>query len=84
LFHVTAAVKARRKDRGGDTKSREQGKADGIFINTSGIGALSDGRNISASKIKKSDKIIISGEVAPHVAVISERNGLTFDPPITK
>ncbi len=79
-----AAVKAGVKIVAGDTKVVNKGKADGIFINTSGIGALSDGRNISATKIKKSDKIVISGEIGNHgVAVISERNGLTFDPPIT-
>ena len=79
-----AAAKAGVKIVAGDTKVVNKGKADGIFINTSGIGALSDGRNISASIIKKGDKIIISGEIGSHgVAVISERNGLTFDPPIT-
>ncbi len=81
---AAAAAKAGVKIVAGDTKVVNKGKADGIFINTSGIGTLSDGRNISASKIKKSDKIIISGEIGSHgVAVISERNGLTFDPPIT-
>lgn len=65
----------------GDTKVVNKGKADGIFINTSGIGALPDGREISASKIKKGDAIIISGELAAHgVSVIAERNGITFDP----
>jgi hydrogenase expression/formation protein HypE len=79
-----AAIKAGVKIVAGDTKVVNKGKADGIFINTSGIGALSDGRNISASKIKKGDRVIISGEIGSHgVAVISERNGLTFDPPIT-
>jgi hydrogenase expression/formation protein HypE len=78
-----AAAKAGVKIVAGDTKVVNKGKADGIFINTSGIGALSDDRNISALKIKKSDKIIISGEIGSHgVAVISERNGLTFDPPV--
>jgi hydrogenase expression/formation protein HypE len=78
-----AAAKAGVKIVAGDTKVVNKGKADGIFINTSGIGVLSDGRNISASKIKNGDKIIISGEIGSHgVAVISERNGLTFDPPI--
>jgi hydrogenase expression/formation protein HypE len=79
-----AASKAGVKIVAGDTKVVNKGKADGIFINTSGIGALTDGRDISASKIKKGDKIIISGEIGSHgVAVIAERNGLTFDPPIT-
>jgi hydrogenase expression/formation protein HypE len=67
----------------GDTKVVNKGKADGIFINTSGIGVVPDNREISASRIKAGDKIIISGEIGSHgVAVMSERNGLTFDPPV--
>jgi len=78
-----AAAKAGVKIVAGDTKVVNKGKADGIFINTSGIGALTDGRNISASKIKKGDAVIISGELGSHgVAVLAERNGLTFDPPV--
>ncbi len=78
-----AASKAGVRIVAGDTKVVNKGKADGIFINTSGIGVLSDSRHIAASKIKKGDKIIISGEIGNHgVAVIAERNGLTFDPPI--
>lgn len=79
-----AASRAGVKIVAGDTKVVNKGKADGIFINTSGIGVLTDGRDISASKIKKGDRIIISGEIGSHgVAVISERNGLTFEPLIT-
>lgn len=67
----------------GDTKVVNKGKADGVFINTSGIGLLRDGRNIAASEIRRGDKIVISGEIGSHgVAVISERNGLTFEPPV--
>jgi hydrogenase expression/formation protein HypE len=52
-------------------------------INTSGIGHLPDAREISASRIKKGDQILISGEIGSHgTAVIAERNGLTFEPPI--
>ncbi len=80
---ASAAAKAGVKIIAGDTKVVNKGKADGIFINTSGIGVLPDGRDISASNIKKGDKIIISGEIGCHgVAVLSERNGLTFEPPV--
>jgi hydrogenase expression/formation protein HypE len=79
----TAASKAGVRIVAGDTKVVNKGKADGIFINTSGIGVLPEGREISALKIKPGDKIIISGEIGNHgVAVIAERNGLTFEPPI--
>ena len=78
-----AAAKAGVKIVAGDTKVVNKGKADGIFINTSGIGVLPEGREISAARIKTGDKVIISGEIGSHgVAVMSERNGLTFDPPV--
>ncbi len=67
----------------GDTKVVNRGKADGIFINTSGIGVVPDGREVSASRIRSGDVVIVSGEIGNHgVSVISERNGLTFDPPV--
>jgi len=78
-----AAKKAAVRIVAGDTKVVNKGKADGIFINTSGIGLMPDGRIISASKIKSGDKVIISGEIGNHgTAIIAERNGLTFTPPI--
>ncbi len=78
-----AAEKAGVKIVAGDTKVVNKGKADGIFINTSGIGVLPGERKISASQIKRGDKVIISGEIGSHgVAVMSERNGLTFVPPV--
>ncbi len=78
-----AAARAGVKIVAGDTKVVNRGKADGLFINTAGIGVLSDGRDISASKIRSGDKIIVSGEIGCHgVAVIAERNGLTFEPKI--
>ena len=79
----SAAAKAGVRIVAGDTKVVNRGKADGIFINTSGVGALPEGRDISASRIVQGDKIIISGELGRHgVAVLAERNGLTFEPPV--
>lgn len=67
----------------GDTKVVGKGMADGLFINTSGIGVLIDGVEVSASRIKKRDKVLISGRIGNHgIAVIAERNGITFDLPV--
>jgi len=67
----------------GDTKVVNKGKADGVFINTSGIGSLEDGVSISPANIREGDTVIISGELGNHgVAILAERNGLTFEPPI--
>jgi hydrogenase expression/formation protein HypE len=65
----------------GDTKVVNKGKADGIFINTSGIGVVPEDRKIAASLVRPGDAVIISGEIGNHgVSVLAERNGLTFDP----
>lgn len=78
-----AAEKAGVKIVAGDTKVVNKGKADGIFINTSGVGVIAPGVEISPLKVKPSDKVILSGPVGNHgISIIGERNGLTFNPPI--
>jgi hydrogenase expression/formation protein HypE len=67
----------------GDTKVVNKGKGDGIFINTAGIGVLADSVVLHPSLVRPGDKIIVSSSVGNHgVAVMSIRNGLSFDPPI--
>jgi len=67
----------------GDTKVVNKGKADGVFINTSGIGVLGKGIDISPKNIREGDAVIISGELGNHgVAILAERNGLTFEPAV--
>lgn len=63
----------------GDTKVVPAGKADGIFINTSGIGEVIDDR-VSVYNITPKDAIIISGNVGDHgAAIMSEREGIAMD-----
>ena len=89
LKKVIASMAAQAKLAGiaivaGDTKVVNRGKADGLFINTSGIGTLADGIDISPKNIREGDAIVISGELGNHgVAILAERNGLSFDPPVT-
>ncbi len=79
----TAALKAGVKIVAGDTKVVNKGKGDGIFINTSGVGIIEEGLEISPSKVKPGDKVIVSGPIGNHgISVMAERNGLTFDPPV--
>jgi hydrogenase expression/formation protein HypE len=67
----------------GDTKVVNKGKGDGIFINTAGIGVLADSVVLHPSLVRQGDKIIVSSSIGNHgVAVMSIRNGLSFDPPI--
>ncbi|NQU26863.1 MAG: hydrogenase expression/formation protein HypE [Candidatus Marinimicrobia bacterium] len=64
----------------GDTKVVNRGKCDQIFINTSGLGVVPEGVNISAANLQTGDKIIISGTVADHgMAVMTTREGLSFE-----
>src|SRR3990170_2496305 len=68
----------------GDTKVVESGSADGLYINTCGIGIVNDGINLSTSSIEIGDKVIISGTLGDHgMAVLSERESLGFTPSIT-
>jgi hydrogenase expression/formation protein HypE len=63
----------------GDTKVVENGSADGIFINTSGIGIVPKGISVSGAFAKPGDKVIINGFMGDHgMAVMAERQGLSF------
>ncbi len=64
----------------GDTKVTEKGKGDGIYINTSGIGVIEEGMELSAERIELEDMVIVTGPVGDHgAAVMSKREGLSFD-----
>jgi len=64
----------------GDTKVVNKGAADKIFINTTGIGIVEEGVNISGSNAREGDIIIINGPIGNHgIAVLSEREGLKFE-----
>ncbi|MCL2615296.1 MAG: hydrogenase expression/formation protein HypE [Dehalococcoidia bacterium] len=64
----------------GDTKVVPHGKADGIFINTSGIGRVMPDIRVSGSNVRAGDAIIISGNIGDHgMAIMAQREGLRFD-----
>ncbi|MFH1702517.1 MAG: hydrogenase expression/formation protein HypE [Nitrospirota bacterium] len=78
-----AAEKSDVKIVAGDTKVVNKGKGDGIFINTSGIGIIKNRIDISPSRVKIGDKVILSGPIGNHgISIMGERNGLTFEPPV--
>lgn len=63
----------------GDTKVVERGKADGLFISTSGIGWLPEGRVIGGECARPGDVVIVSGTIGDHgIAVLAERGELGF------
>lgn len=64
----------------GDTKVVPRGKGDGVFINTAGIGTVPGGLDISASRARPGDKIILSGSVADHgISILTQRAGLKLE-----
>ncbi len=67
----------------GDTKVVEKGKGDGLFINTSGIGRVLPGINMSADQARPGDAIILSGSIGDHgITILSQREGLEFESPV--
>jgi len=77
---AAAAKKAQVKIVTGDTKVVEKGKSDGVFINTTGVGVLTDDIERGADKIRAGDKILVSGTLGDHgVAIMSLRENLTFE-----
>jgi hydrogenase expression/formation protein HypE len=66
----------------GDTKVVEHGKADGIYVTTSGLGEVPAGVGVSAHKASPGDAVIVSGALGLHgVAVMAAREGLGFASP---
>lgn len=62
----------------GDTKVVGKGHADGIYINTAGIGRV-EIPGVSAHNAKPGDKIIVTGTVGDHsIAILSAREGMDF------
>ena len=61
----------------GDTKVVERGKADGLYINTSGIGIVDERAELAPARIAPGDRMLVSGTVGDHgVAVMLARGEL--------
>jgi len=64
----------------GDTKVVEKGKGDGLFINTTGIGVVLEGVELSADQARPGDKVLLSGSIGDHgIAILAQREGLEFE-----
>ncbi|HXW57828.1 MAG TPA: hydrogenase expression/formation protein HypE [Candidatus Cybelea sp.] len=64
----------------GDTKVVEKGSADGLFINTSGIGRVRQGVALSADRAEPGDTILLSGSLGDHgIAILAHREGIEFE-----
>jgi hydrogenase expression/formation protein HypE len=88
LERIMSSVSETAKEAGvlvvtGDTKVVDHGNADRIFINTSGIGIIPEGVDISGSNAREGDKVIVSGTLGDHgIAVMARREGLKFSVPV--
>lgn len=64
----------------GDTKVVERGSADGVYINTTGVGEVPAGICLSVGACTPGDVILVSGTLGDHgIAIMSQREGLAFD-----
>ena len=85
LRRVTESVAQAAKRAGvrivtGDTKVVGRGAADGLFVNTAGIGLVADGVSVAADRAAIGDAVILSGPIGLHgIAIMSIREGLEFE-----
>lgn len=64
----------------GDTKVVDRGKADGIFINTAGIGVIEHDQKIAPAMAREGDVILLNGDIGRHgMAIMAVREGLEFE-----
>jgi hydrogenase expression/formation protein HypE len=64
----------------GDTKVVDRGKGDQVFITTSGIGLVPEGRSLSIRNAQPGDRILVSGTIGDHgIAIMSVREGIEFE-----
>jgi len=82
LKKIVASMAAAAREAGvkivtGDTKVVGRGQADGIFINTAGVGELIGGVDISARNVRAGMKVLLSGTIGDHAAaILAGRHGL--------
>lgn len=85
LERIVQSMAAAARDAGieivtGDTKVVEQGKGDGIFITTTGIGVIADGVKVAGDQARPGHAVIVSGTIGDHgIAVLSKRENLEFE-----
>ncbi len=85
LVRVVQSMCAAAKEAGvsivaGDTKVVEKGKADGLYISSTGVGEIEGDRNVGGQLAQPGDKVIISGSIGDHgIAVLGARGELGFE-----
>lgn len=64
----------------GDTKVVDRGKADGLYVNTTGVGLLQPSFRPAPDRARPGDAVLVSGPLGRHgIAVMAVREGLEFE-----
>ncbi|MBD3278398.1 MAG: hydrogenase expression/formation protein HypE, partial [Candidatus Aegiribacteria sp.] len=85
LWKVVRSMAAAASDTGvqivtGDTKVVERGKGDGIYINTSGVGVIPQGVEVSSARVEEGDSVVLSGDIGRHgMAIMAVREGIGLE-----
>jgi len=85
LRRIAESIAAAAKEAGvrlvtGDTKVVGRGSADGVFINTSGVGVLQGRKALSGANCRPGDKVLVSGTLGDHgITIMSCRESLGFE-----
>jgi hydrogenase expression/formation protein HypE len=85
LSRIIASMRAACAEAGvalvtGDTKVVDRGKGDQVFITTTGIGQVPEGRCLSIHNARPGDRILVSGTLGDHgIAIMSVREGIEFE-----
>jgi hydrogenase expression/formation protein HypE len=75
-----AATRAGVKVVGGDTKVVEHGKADGMYVTTTGIGSLIHGMKVDPASVRVGDKVLLSGPIGDHgITILLARGELDIE-----
>lgn len=61
----------------GDTKVVERGKADGMYMVTTGVGRVADSADVGAHRVREGDRVLVSGPIGDHgIAILLARGDL--------
>jgi hydrogenase expression/formation protein HypE len=64
----------------GDTKVVDRGRADGMYINTAGVGVVAAGLELEPARVCAGDVVLLSGDLGRHgIAIMAQREGLRFE-----
>lgn len=88
LRRIVASISAAARRAGvrivcGDTKVVPRGAADRLYLTTTGIGAVAPGLALGPERVRRGDRILVSGPIGDHgMAVMMARGDLAIDAPI--